>query len=147
VTAQALEQAAGPDREPAAGGPLRQGLLRPLRKHMALPGPGYAASAGDALAVLALTYVPFVFHHFYLAISRVQNRVRRAGIFSILTGLAALVAAWYGGAHGTLTSLVWWLFAVMAVETAIIAPTVLRVALPTTWSRRGAPDSAIAGGS
>jgi O-antigen/teichoic acid export membrane protein len=104
---------------------------------MSIFGDSYAELAGDALAILALTYVPFVFHHFYLAISRVQGRIRRAGVFCITAGLTELVAAWYGGTHGNLTNLVWWLLAVMAVETVLVAPTVLRVVLPPAWSRQG----------
>lgn len=115
---------------------------------MSIFSAGYARSAGDALAILTLTYVPFVFQHFFLAIARVRGRVRGAGVFSIFAGLTELAAAWYGGAHGTLTTLVWWLFAVMAAETVLIAPTVLRVALtdsrprprPGTRLRRGASE-------
>jgi O-antigen/teichoic acid export membrane protein len=102
---------------------------------MGLFGAGYAASAGTALTILALTYVPFVFHHFFLAISRVQGRVRGAGIFSVFAGVAELLAAWYGGSRGSLTELVAWVAVVMAVETVLVAPVVLRVVLP---SRRSA---------
>ncbi|RSM54090.1 hypothetical protein DMB66_37770 [Actinoplanes sp. ATCC 53533] len=94
---------------------------------MGLFGASYAESAGTALMILALTYVPFVFHHFFLAISRVQGRVRGAGIFSVFAGVAELVAAWYGGSRGSLTELVTWVALVMAAETVLVAPTVLRV--------------------
>ncbi|MDT4992108.1 MAG: hypothetical protein QOH97_2000 [Actinoplanes sp.] len=99
-------------------------LARPI---MSIFGAQYAESAGSALAILALTYLPFVFHHFFLAISRVQGRVRGAGIFSVFAGLAELLAAWYGGSRGSLTELVAWVAIVMAVETVLVAPTVLRV--------------------
>jgi hypothetical protein len=102
---------------------------------MSIFGAGYAATAGTALTILALTYVPFVFHHFFLAISRVQGKVRAAGIFSVFAGVAELVAAWYGGSRGSLTELVAWVAVVMAVETVLVAPIVLRVVLP---SRRSA---------
>ena len=99
---------------------------------MSVFGESYAASAGSALSILALTYVPFVFHHFFLAISRVQNRLRGAGVFSLFAGAAELAAAWYGGSrNGSLTELVWWVAAVMAVETVLVAPRVLRVVLPS----------------
>jgi O-antigen/teichoic acid export membrane protein len=98
---------------------------------MSIFGARYAASAGAALSILALTYVPFVFHHLFLAISRVQNRVRQAGVFSVFAGLAELAAAWYGGSRGSLTELVGWVAAVMAVETVLVAPVVLRVVLPS----------------
>jgi O-antigen/teichoic acid export membrane protein len=101
---------------------------------MGLFGAGYAASASTALTILALTYLPFVFHHFFLAISRVQGRVRGAGIFSVFAGVAELVAAWYGGSQGSLTQLVAWVAAVMALETVLVAPTVLRVVLPSRQS-------------
>ncbi|WP_305789183.1 lipopolysaccharide biosynthesis protein [Symbioplanes lichenis] len=94
---------------------------------MSLFGAAYAETAGTALAILALTYVPFVFHHFFLAISRVQGTVRGAGIFSVFAGVAELVAAWYGGSRGDLTDLVTWVAIVMAAETVLVAPTVLRV--------------------
>jgi O-antigen/teichoic acid export membrane protein len=98
---------------------------------MGLFGSRYATSAGAALAILALTYLPFVFHHFFLAISRVQGKVRGAGIFSVFAGLAELAAAWYGGSRGSLTELVAWVVAVMALEMVLVAPTVLRVVLPS----------------
>jgi O-antigen/teichoic acid export membrane protein len=94
---------------------------------MSVFGHAYAASATTALRILALTYVPFVFHHFFLAISRVQNRVRGAGIFSVFAGVAELLAAWYGGSRGSLTDLVAAVAIVMGIETVLIAPTVLRV--------------------
>ncbi|PRY21050.1 lipopolysaccharide biosynthesis protein [Pseudosporangium ferrugineum] len=94
---------------------------------MSIFGASYAASAGTALTILALTYVPFVFHHFFLAISRVQGTVRGAGVFSVFAGIAELIAAWYGGTRGDLTELVTWVALVMAAETVLVAPTVLRV--------------------
>jgi O-antigen/teichoic acid export membrane protein len=94
---------------------------------MSIFGAQYASSAGTALAILALTYVPFVFHHFFLAISRVQNRIRGAGIFSVFAGLAELAAAWYGGSRGSLTDLVGAVAIVMAIEMVLVAPAVLRV--------------------
>ena len=94
---------------------------------MSIFGAQYERSAGAALSILALTYVPFVFHHFFLAISRVQGRVRGAGVFSVFAGVAELLAAWYGGSRGSLTELVTWVAIVMAVETVLVAPTVLRV--------------------
>ena len=109
-------------------------FARPI---MGLFGASYAASAGTALSILALTYLPFVFHHFFLAISRVQGKVRGAGIFSVFAGIAELAAAWYGGTTGNLTTLVAAVAIVMAVETVLVAPTVLRVVLP---SRRAAAD-------
>ncbi|MFI5492968.1 lipopolysaccharide biosynthesis protein [Actinoplanes sp. NPDC051859] len=94
---------------------------------MSVFGESYAETAGTALAILALTYVPFVFHHFFLAISRVQGTVRGAGIFAVFAGVAEIAAAWYGGTRGSLTELVTWVAVVMAVETVLVAPTVLRV--------------------
>jgi O-antigen/teichoic acid export membrane protein len=94
---------------------------------MSVFGHQYAASATTALRILALTYVPFVFHHFFLAVSRVNNRVRGAGIFSVFAGAAELLAAWYGGSRGSLTDLVAAVAIVMGIETVLVAPTVLRV--------------------
>lgn len=126
------------------GGGIPVAALIGMAAHpvMSIFGTGYVAIAGDALSILALTYVPFVFHHFYLAISRVTGRIRPAGVFCLVAGLTELAAAWYGGTRGSLTDLVWWLFAVMAVETVLVAPTVLRVVLPDTWRRGDAAGSA-----
>lgn len=99
---------------------------------MSIFGAGYAQTAGAALSILALTYVPFIFHHFFLAISRVQNRVRGAGIFSVFAGLAELGAAWYGGSRGSLTDLVAAVAVVMGIETVLVAPIVLRVVFART---------------
>jgi O-antigen/teichoic acid export membrane protein len=99
---------------------------------MSLFGESYAEAAGTTLMILALTYLPFVFHHFFLAISRVQGRVRQAGYFSLVAGAAELIAAWYGGSQGSLTSLVTWVAIVLAVETVLVAPIVLRVVFART---------------
>lgn len=104
---------------------------------MSVFGHEYAASATTALRTLALTYVPFVFHHFFLAISRVRDRVRGAGIFSVFAGAAELLAAWYGGSRGSLTALVAAVAVVMAIETVLVAPTVLRVVLERTPDEEG----------
>ncbi|NMO50708.1 lipopolysaccharide biosynthesis protein [Actinoplanes sp. TBRC 11911] len=101
-------------------------------------GSQYEASAGTALSILALTYVPFVFHHFFLAISRVQNRVRSAGVFCAIAGLAELGAAWYGGSRGSLTDLVAYVAIVMGVETVLVAPKVLGVVVTRTKSTKDA---------
>lgn len=98
------------------------------RPIMSIFGDRYAATAGTAMTLLALTYVPFVFHHFFLAVSRVHGRLRSAGIFAACAGLAELSAASYGGTRGSLTDLVAALLIVMALETALVAPTVLRAA-------------------
>ncbi len=94
---------------------------------MGLFGAAYAKTAGEALAILSLTYVPFVFHHFFLAISRVQGKLRGAGIFAVFAGLAELGAAWWAGTNGDLNDLVTAVAVVMAVETVLIAPIVLKV--------------------
>jgi O-antigen/teichoic acid export membrane protein len=111
----------------AVGLPVSVVVALAARPIMSIFGTQYASSAGTALTILALTYLPFVFHHFFLAISRVQNRVRGAGVFSVFAGLAELAAAWYGGSRGSLTELVGWVAIVMAIETVLVAPTVLRV--------------------
>nr|WP_296073140.1 lipopolysaccharide biosynthesis protein [uncultured Actinoplanes sp.] len=108
---------------------------------MGVFGSQYQASAGTALSILALTYVPFVFHHFFLAISRVQGRVRGAGIFSIFAGLAELGAAWYGGSRGSLTELVTWVAIVMGAEMVLVAPVVLRVVFGGAGQRRDDADA------
>ncbi|SNY30452.1 lipopolysaccharide biosynthesis protein [Paractinoplanes atraurantiacus] len=103
---------------------------------MSVFGASYADAAGDALRILALTYIPFVFLHFFLAISRVNNKVRGAGVFALIAGAAELVAAWYGGSHGGLTELVAWFAVVLWIEAICVAPTVLRVVF-SNGQRRG----------
>ncbi|GIF00270.1 lipopolysaccharide biosynthesis protein [Paractinoplanes rishiriensis] len=102
---------------------------------MSVFGESYATTAGSALAILALTYVPFVFHHFFLAISRVKGRVREAGIFSLFAGATELLAAWYGGTTGGLDDLVTYVAIVMAVEAVLVAPIVLKVVFGRTSER------------
>ncbi|GIE66385.1 lipopolysaccharide biosynthesis protein [Actinoplanes palleronii] len=111
------------------GGGLPVALVVMVLAHpiMSVFGKQYADTAGTALAILTLTYVPFVFHHFFLAVSRVQNRVRGAGIFSVFAGAAELLAAWWGGSHGDLNDLVTWVAVVMAIEAVLVAPIVLKV--------------------
>ncbi|TWG10631.1 lipopolysaccharide biosynthesis protein [Actinoplanes teichomyceticus] len=94
---------------------------------MSIFGSAYADTAGTALAILTLTYVPLVLHHFFLAISRVHGRVRGAGVFSVFAGAAELLAAWWGGRQGDLNDLVTWVAVVMAIEAVLVAPTVLKV--------------------
>jgi O-antigen/teichoic acid export membrane protein len=105
---------------------------------MSVFGAAYEASATNALKILALTYLPFVFHHFFLAISRVQNKVRGAGIFSLFAGVAELGAAWYGGTTGNLTTLVTYVAIVMGIETVLVAPIVFRVVFAGTAKRDNA---------
>ncbi|GAA0491112.1 hypothetical protein Ade02nite_23050 [Paractinoplanes deccanensis] len=120
------------------GGGLPASLLVALLANpiMSLFGAEYAETAGDALRILALTYVPFVFLHFFMAISRVRNKVRGAGVFALFAGLAELGAAWYGGSHGGLDDLVTWFAVVMWIETICVAPTVFRVVFAGA-ARRG----------
>ncbi|MEU4419348.1 lipopolysaccharide biosynthesis protein [Actinoplanes sp. NPDC024001] len=94
---------------------------------MSLFGAEYATTAGTALAILALSYIPFVFHHFFLAIARVQNKLRGAGIFAVFAGVAELLAAWWGGSKGDLNDLVTAVVVVMAIEMVLVAPMVLKV--------------------
>jgi O-antigen/teichoic acid export membrane protein len=104
---------------------------------MSIFGAEYARSAGGALAVLSLGYVPIVLQHFYLAVSRVNGRVRQAGYFAVGAGIAEILAAVVGGMRGSLIELVIWLVAVFAVQGLLMTPTVARVAFartPTTPS-------------
>ncbi|SDT68902.1 lipopolysaccharide biosynthesis protein [Actinoplanes derwentensis] len=111
----------------AGGVPASVAVFFLSEQIMGLFGSNYAKTAGEALAILSLTYVPFVFHHFFLAISRVQGRLRGAGIFSVFAGLAELGAATWAGYHGDLNDLVTAVAVVMAIETVLVAPIVLKV--------------------
>jgi len=106
---------------------------------MSIFGAEYAVTAGDTLALLALAYVPMVFQQFFLAISRVLGRVRRAGALYVLAGLIEVAAAIYGGTRGSLTELMLWLVAVFVLEGVLMAPTVLRVAFSRLAPTPGAP--------
>jgi O-antigen/teichoic acid export membrane protein len=99
---------------------------------MSVFGAEYARIAGTALAVLSLGYVPIVIQHFYLAISRVNGRIRQAGLFAVVAGAAEIVAAVLGGSDGSLNHLVIWLVAVFAAQAVWMAPTVVRGAFART---------------
>ncbi|MEV4757068.1 hypothetical protein AB0J86_18415 [Micromonospora sp. NPDC049559] len=113
----------------AAGVPASLLLALLARPVMVLFGREYAATAAGALAVLALTYLPTVFRQLFIAIARVRRFVRVATAVAVLAGAAELAAAWYGGAHGDLTTLTVGFAVVVAVEGLVMAPVVLRVAL------------------
>jgi O-antigen/teichoic acid export membrane protein len=104
-------------------------LARPI---MATFGEEYANAAAGALTILALTFVATTMRQLFVAVSRIRGRTRPASLYAMVAGGAELVAAWYGAAHGGLTDLAWCLAAVMVVEGALMAPTVLRAA----FSRR-----------
>jgi O-antigen/teichoic acid export membrane protein len=93
-------------------------------------GHEYAAAAAGALRILALTYVATVVRQLYVAISRVLGRVRRASFFALLTGAAELAAATAGGYWSGLTGLALALAAVIVLQAAFMAPTVLSVVRP-----------------
>jgi O-antigen/teichoic acid export membrane protein len=97
---------------------------------MAVFGTQYAANASTALSILALTFVATVMRQLFVAVSRVRGRTRRASGYALLAGGAELVAAWYGASHGGLTGLASHLAVVIAVEGALMAPTVLGAAFP-----------------
>ncbi len=104
---------------------------------MSVFGAGYAATAGTALSVLALTYVPTVVRHLYVAVSRAQRRVRRATAVALPLGLLEVAAAALGARHGGLTGLAWCLAAVFAAEAVLLAPRVLAAALPPARDASG----------
>ncbi|MCW2640000.1 MAG: polysaccharide biosynthesis protein [Dactylosporangium sp.] len=102
-------------------------LARPI---MTTFGPGYASAAG-ALSILSLTFAATVVRQLFIAVSRLQNRARRASVYALLSGAAELAAAWYGASHGGLTGLAMWIGAVFTLEGVFMAPAVLRAALGT----------------
>ncbi|WP_432985944.1 lipopolysaccharide biosynthesis protein [Dactylosporangium sp. CA-233914] len=106
---------------------------------MGLFGPAYASLAGQALAILALTYPLLLFRPLYFAIARVLGRVPRASVFAVVAGVTELAAAWYGGSHDGLTGLALWLAGVWLLQGLWTAPTVLGVALRRPGAWRHAP--------
>jgi O-antigen/teichoic acid export membrane protein len=111
------------------GVPLSLGVAVLARPVMSLFGPGYVETGGVALSILALTYAAGVMRQFYVAISRVHQRVRRASGYAVIVGVAELGAAWAGGRHGGLHGLVTWFAVTVVAEGLFFATTVLRVAL------------------
>ncbi|GII23958.1 lipopolysaccharide biosynthesis protein [Planosporangium mesophilum] len=96
---------------------------------MATFGDSYAAAAAGALSILALTFGATVIRQLFVALSRLQGRTRRASMYALLAGVGEILAAWYGAAHGGLTSLAMWLAGVFVLQGVFMAPAVLRVAL------------------
>jgi O-antigen/teichoic acid export membrane protein len=102
---------------------------------MATFGPGYAESAGDALAILALTFVATTIRQLYVAVSRAHGRARRASMYALTAGCLELAGAWYGATHGGLTMLATYLAGVIVLEGLLMAPTVLRAAFGSPPTR------------
>jgi O-antigen/teichoic acid export membrane protein len=100
-------------------------LARPI---MVTFGESYAAMAAPALAILALTFGATVIRQLFVAVSRVQGRIRRATGFAVAVGLVELVAAWYGAGHGGLTTMALYLAGVFVAEGLVMAPTVVHAA-------------------
>ena len=92
---------------------------------MSVFGTGYAAAAGTALSVLALTYLPTVIRHLSVAVARAQGRARAATALALPLGAAELAAALLGARYGGLTGLAWCLLAVFTAEALLLAPRVL----------------------
>jgi O-antigen/teichoic acid export membrane protein len=110
------------------GVPVSTGIALFAKPIMGMFGDGYAHTAASALTILALTYVVGVFRQFFVAISRVRKRVRRASFYAVLIGIMELGAAWIGGHNGGLHGLVIWLAGAFVIEGVCMAPTVLLVA-------------------
>jgi O-antigen/teichoic acid export membrane protein len=100
-------------------------LARPI---MATFGQEYARAAAGALSILALTFAATTMRQLFVAVSRIRGRTRPASLYAMVAGAVELIAAWYGAAHGGLTHLAWCLAAVILLEGALMAPTVLRAA-------------------
>jgi O-antigen/teichoic acid export membrane protein len=75
-------------------------LARPVMKSF---GPGYEAATA-ALVVLAIAYLPNVFKQCYVAVARVDNRLRKAGAVcgtgAVLELCLTAMGAWYDGLTG-----------------------------------------------
>jgi O-antigen/teichoic acid export membrane protein len=112
-------------------------LARPV---MVTFGESYAAMAAPALSILALTFAATVIRQLFVAVSRVQGRIRRATGFAVGVGLVELVAAWYGAGHGGLTTMALYLAVVFAAEGVLMAPAVLRAAFAPA-SGAASPDT------
>lgn len=113
----------------AAGLPASLLLAVFARPVMELFGTHYAATAGGTLAVLALTYLPTVFRQLFVAVARVRGFLRTATGLAMLAGTVEVGVAWYAGSRGDLTAFTLGFAAVVAVEGAVMAPVVIRVAL------------------
>ncbi|HEY2672276.1 MAG TPA: lipopolysaccharide biosynthesis protein [Rugosimonospora sp.] len=129
------------------GVPVSTGIAILARPIMSVFGHEYAASASGALSVLALTYVVGVVRQFYVVISRVRRRARRASVYAVLIGIMELAAAWIGGSHDGLSGLVAWLAGAFVVEGVFMAPAVIRVALARVPAPADGAASSQAAGS
>jgi hypothetical protein len=110
-------------------------------------GPGYEI-ASTALIVMAIAYFPNVFKQCYVAVARVDNKLRKAG--AVCSAGAALelgltgVAGWFDG----LTGISLGFLAAVTLEAVYYAPRVLRAlradgqpAGPRGSSRVGSQDA------
>ncbi len=110
------------------GVPISAGIAIFAHPIMGLIGSSYAATGAGALTILASTYAVGVFRQFFVAISRVRRKVRRASVYAVLIGIMELGFAWMGGHNGGLHGLVVWLAVAFIIEGACMAPTVLWLA-------------------
>jgi len=99
-------------------------------------GPGYEA-ATTALAVLAIAYFPNVVKQCYVAVARVDNRLRKAGAVcgtgAVLELCLTAVAGWYDG----LTGISLGFLAAVTLQAVYYVPHVLRALRP--GGRHAAP--------
>lgn len=105
------------------------GLLLGARLILSLFGSTYVEQAEWCLRIMALGVFPAIFKTYYVAISRVYERIRIAGLLMWIGGLLELVLAALGASIGDLVGLsVGWVAAV-CIEAVLIAPTVYRTVI------------------
>jgi O-antigen/teichoic acid export membrane protein len=110
----------------AAGVPLSVLIAVERDRLMALFGPDYVALGAAALGILAAAYVPMMVRQFYIAVSRVTGRIRRATTVALIAGTAEIGAAVWGGLTGGVTRLAVALLVVTVAEALVMAPAVIR---------------------
>ena len=109
-------------------------LLRDPLLH--LFGPSYAALAGPALALLAVTYLPRLVSYHFIAIGRVRGRIRRTASIAAMATVAEFGAAWVGLGLGGLFGLSLAVLVVVTLEALVFLPSVL-AAVRTRPARTG----------
>lgn len=103
-------------------------------------GPGYGIAA-PALAVMAFAYFPNMFKQFYVAVARVDNKLRKAGAVCGAGGALELGLAGTAGYFGGLTGCALGFFAAVAMEAVYYLPRVLRAVRLGEHDESAAPSA------
>ena len=95
-------------------------------------GPEYAAHADDVLRILAVLLFALVVKDHYIAINRVRGTVLRGAKLCLAGGALEMSFAAIGALHSGLTGFALGALVALALETSVMAPTLVRALRPAT---------------